>query len=105
MSSRTAGPEWKAQQKILWAEARKETGRGGTDSRSRDLLADSRCSQAVLDSLSTTETGRGGDSGLVAEDDARSEGSECEPRERRKWGRWTCGLGTDFRCHFLLYFP
>jgi len=46
----------------------------------RDLLADYRFSQAVLDFLSTTDAGR-----LVSvEDDARSEASEWELRERRE---------------------
>jgi len=47
-----------------------------------DLLADERCSQAVLDFLSTTDVGR-----LVPpeeEGDTGSEGSEWELRERRE---------------------
>ena len=47
-------PKWKGQQKILWVEVRKETGRG----KIRDLFADVRCGQAVLDFLSTTDVGR-----------------------------------------------
>ena len=47
---------------------------------SRDLLADVRCSHAVLDFLSTTDVGR-----LVpSEEDAGSEASEWELRERRE---------------------
>jgi hypothetical protein len=46
----------------------------------RDLLADGRCSRAVLDFLSTTDVGR-----LVpVEEDAQSEASEWELRERRE---------------------
>ena len=46
----------------------------------RDLLADKRCSQVVLDFLSATDVGR-----LVpAEEDAGSEASECELRERNE---------------------
>ena len=48
----------------------------------RDLLDDERCSRAVLDFLSTTDVGR-----LVpppAEEDAQSEASEWELRERRE---------------------
>ena len=41
-------PEWKAQQKILWAEVQKESGRRKSRCKVRDLLADGRCSQAVL---------------------------------------------------------
>jgi len=48
----------KAHQKILWAEVRKESGRGKGRFTIRDLLADGRCSQAVLDFLFTTDVGR-----------------------------------------------
>jgi len=51
-------PEWKPQQKILWAEVKKETGKGKDRCKVRDLLADGRCSQAVLDFLLTTDVGR-----------------------------------------------
>jgi len=71
-------PERKPQQKILWAEVLKESGRRKSQWRIRDLVADGRCSQAVLDFLSTTDVGR-----LVpAEEDAGS--SEWERRERRE---------------------
>ena len=64
-------PKWKAQQKFLWAEVREEYG-GKNRCKIRDLLADGRRSQAVLDFLSTTDVGR-----LVpAEEDAGSEVSE-----------------------------
>ena len=62
---------WTEQQKVLWNEVWKETGRGKRRFAVRDLLADDRCSRAVLDFLSTTEVGR-----LVpdvVEEDARSE--------------------------------
>lgn len=72
-------PEWKAQQKILWVEVLKDTGRGRSRWTIRDLLADGRCSQTVLDFLSTTDVGR-----LVpAEENAGSEVSEWELRERQ----------------------
>jgi len=51
-------PEWKAQQKILWAEVLKESGKWKSRWRIWDLLADERCSQAVLDVLSATDVGR-----------------------------------------------
>jgi len=71
---------WKEQQKVLWKEAWKETGRGKSRLAIRDLLADDRCSRAVLDFLATTEIGR-----LVpAEEDAQSEASEWELREQRE---------------------
>jgi hypothetical protein len=52
-------PEWKPQQKTLWAEVWKETGRGKSRFKIRDLLADDRCSQPVLDFLATTDVGKG----------------------------------------------
>jgi len=75
-------PEWKGQQKILWAEVSKETGRWKSRWKVRDLLADGRCAQAVLDFLSSTDVGR-----LVPpleESDDRSEASEWELREHRE---------------------
>jgi len=51
-------PEWKGQQKILWAEVLKESGRRKHRFTVQDLLADKRCSQAVLDFLSTSDAGR-----------------------------------------------
>jgi len=48
---------WKMQQKILWAEVRKETGRGKNRYKIRDLLADERCTRSVLDFLRTTRVG------------------------------------------------
>jgi hypothetical protein len=54
--SRTA--RWKPQQKILGAEVRKVSGRGKDRFRVRDLLADARCNQPLLDFLYATEVGR-----------------------------------------------
>jgi len=51
-------PEWKAQQKILCAEVGKGTGRWKSRWKIQYLLADGRCSQAVLDLLSSTNMGR-----------------------------------------------
>jgi len=73
-------PEWRAQQKIPWAEMQKEAGRWKSRWKIRDLLADERCSQAVLDLLSATDVGRR----VPAEEDAGSEASEWEPREPRE---------------------
>ena len=73
-------PEWKTQQKVLWAEVRKGSGRGKDRFTIRDLLADGRCSQAVLDFLATTDVGRLD----PAEEDAGSEVPEWELRERRE---------------------
>ena len=58
---------------------RKETGRRKSRWKIRDLLADERCSQAVLDFLTATDVGRR----VLAEEDAGSETSEWELRERR----------------------
>jgi ribonuclease HI len=74
--------EWREQQRILWAEVRKETGRWKSRWRVRDLLADERCSRAVLDFLSTTDVGRLAPA--PAEEDAQSEASEWEFLERRE---------------------
>jgi len=46
------------QQKILWAEVQKETGRRKSWWTVRDQLADGRYGQAVLDFLSYTDVGR-----------------------------------------------
>jgi len=64
----------KAQRNVLWAEVRKETGRGKGRLTIRDLLADTRCRKPVLDFLSTADVER-----LVpapADEDAQSELSE-----------------------------
>jgi hypothetical protein len=74
--------EWREQQRILCAEVRKETGRWKSRWKLWDLLADERCSRAVVGCLSTTDVGR-----LVpapVAENAQSEGSECELREWRE---------------------
>jgi len=69
-------------------EVLEESGRGKSQFKIRDLLADGRCSQAVIDFFSSTDVG-----GLVpAEEDARSETSEWERRERRERGGERRGL-------------
>jgi len=73
---------WREQQKTLWEEVRKETKKGKSRWKIQDLMADGRCSQAVLCILSTTDVGR-----LVPpkdEGDAGSEVSEWELRERQE---------------------
>jgi len=76
-------PEWKVQQKVLWAEVLKETKRWKSRWTVRDLLADGRCGRAVLEFLASTDVGR-----LVPplgeEGDAGSEVSEWELRERQE---------------------
>jgi len=44
-------PHWKGQQKILWVEVRRDTRRGKERFKIRDLFADERCSQSILDFL------------------------------------------------------
>ena len=89
-------PEWKSQQRTLWATVLETTRKlpGPTRTRAHtniaELLADERCSQAVLDFLATTDVSR--TSGPpVAEDNehAASEASEWEARDQaeRSWER------------------
>ena len=55
-------PQWKSQQKTLWATVLEETKKlpGPTRDRTKisELFADERCSQAILDYLVTTDVGR-----------------------------------------------
>jgi hypothetical protein len=60
---------------------RRDTGRGKDHSKIRDLFADERCSQAVLDFLSTTDVGRRVPN--LAEEFAQSEVSEWKLRKRQ----------------------
>jgi len=71
----------KHQQKILWVEVRKQTGRSKYRLKMRDLCADGRCSQPSSDFLSTTDVGQRVGLDRV-EEDAQCEGSEWELRER-----------------------
>ena len=48
---------WRPQQKIMWAEIRKKTGRGKNRCTIREMFADERCTGAVLDFLRTTKVG------------------------------------------------
>ena len=51
-------PQWKSQQKALWAVVREETGRSEDRFKISECFADERCSKAILDFLETTEVGR-----------------------------------------------
>jgi hypothetical protein len=73
-------PALREQQKTLWAEVRKETGRWKSRWKVRDLLADERCSRAVLDFRATTYVGMRVPA--PSEEDAQSGASEWEHRER-----------------------
>jgi len=94
-------PEWKAQQRILWAEVRKETGRWKSRWKSRDLLADERCGRAVLDFLLPTDVGRR----VPGEEDAVSfvislvciASSRDRPGRRAKGELATCRHCADSR--------
>jgi len=79
----TRCPKWKGQQKTLGKEVWKETGRGKGRWKAHELFADRRCSQAVLDFLSSTDVGKIVPA-VEAEDDAGSEASEFELRECRE---------------------
>jgi Zn-finger protein len=78
-------PCWKPQQKILWAEVRKETGRGRSCFKIRDLFADERCTRSILDFLRATEVGR------------RTGPKQGREEETDKWerGRNDEGAGSD----------
>jgi len=104
-------PEWKMQQKILWAEVLKETKRWKSRWTVRDLLADGRCGRAVLDFLSSTDVGRlvpplkeeCDDGSEVSEWECRSVGSgkRSGRQRRRRWVLWTIwATGRNFRCSF-----
>jgi len=73
-------PRWKKEQKDLWEEVWKETGKGRERWKVHELFAERTCSQALLDFLSSTDIGKI----VPAEegDDAESEASEWELRER-----------------------
>jgi len=90
----------KGKQEILWAEVRKETGRGKDRFSIRDLFADERCSQAVLDFIAATRVGRRVPD--ATEDDAQSEALEwgLRGREERDTERWKRDkeLGVEEEC-------
>jgi len=84
-------PQWKSQQKTLWATVLEETTKllGLTWGRDRtkiaELLADERCSQAILDFLATTDVGRTAGPPVAEEgEEGASEASEWEDRERKE---------------------
>jgi len=84
-------PQWKSQQKTLWATVLEETKKlpGPTPGRDRtkiaQLFADERRSQAILDFLATTDFGRTAGPPVAEEGEgADSEASEWEDREREE---------------------
>jgi len=66
----------------LWEEVYKEMGRGRWRWKAHELFAESECSQTVLDFLSSTDIEK--TVPAVELDDAGSEASEWELRERRE---------------------
>ena len=74
-------PRWKKEQKVLWEEVQKETGKGTERWKVHELFEEVECSQAVLDFLSSTEVGKivPGES---RDEDAESKASQWELRER-----------------------
>jgi len=84
--------EWETQREILWEEVRNETGRRKSRRMIRHLLADERCSRAVLDFLTSTDLGR---RVPAAEEDTVSEVSEAELWEwEEEQGAEVEGLGA-----------
>ena len=88
-------PQWRSQQKTLWATILMETRKLPGPTRRRDrtsiaeLLADGRCSQAVLQFLATDVVRTSGLPVAEDEEDAASEASVWEAREQeeRIWER------------------
>jgi hypothetical protein len=97
--------EWTGQQRILWAEVRKETGKWKSRWKVQDLLADERCNRAVLDCVSTSDVGRLAPA-LVGKD-VQSETSEWELRERgeREEERRVEGEGLGAEVEESLFLP
>ena len=80
-------------QKILWSEVRKQTGRGKNRFKIRDLFADERCSQAILDFQSATDVRRTAGS-ESAGDDVISEASELEYQGQEDESEERDGIGS-----------
>ena len=76
-------PKRKGQERTLWKKSWEETGREKRRWKAHELFADRRCSHAVLDFLSSTDVGKIVPA-VEAEDDAGSEASEWELRERQE---------------------
>jgi hypothetical protein len=67
--------KWKLQQKTLWPEVQRDTGRGKNRFKIRDLFADERCTRAILSFLRATRVGREIGDG---EDGKRKKGKRAE---------------------------
>jgi len=76
-------PKWRKQQRVLWKEVWKETGKGRGRLKAHELFAELGASQAILDFLATTDVGKTVPAVEVeADEEAGSEVSEGELRER-----------------------
>ena len=97
-------PKWRKQQRTLWKEVWKETGKGRRWWKAHEIFADRRYSQAVLNFLASTEVRK---TAPAADEDARSEASEWELRERaereeeRRAEAETLGRGMEREEHPL----
>jgi hypothetical protein len=74
---------WRKQQKTLWGEVRRDTGRGKNRFKIRDLFADERCTRAILSFLRATKVGRkvGGAEGERKKKGVRAERAQNERSE------------------------
>jgi len=76
-------PKWRKQQRVLWKEVWKETGKGRGSLKAYELFAEPGASQAILDFLATTDVVKTVPAVVVeADEEAGSEVSEGELRER-----------------------
>jgi len=103
--------QWKMQQKILWAEVRKATGRGKNRFTIRDLLADERCTRSVMDFLGTTKVGRRAGPRAVPPKPGEDRVGEGPREDEGGWeesaegeGRWWEHSLVSFRVRFACLF-
>jgi len=76
-NTRASVPQWKSQQKTLWAVVREETGWAEDRFKISELVTDERCSKAIPDFLATKEVGRTAGPPVVDKEPG-SEASEWE---------------------------
>jgi len=74
---------WKPRRKTMWKEVRKETGKGRDCFTIRDLLADERCTSAILTFLRTTKVGSrvGPKRGVARKEEAVDKEGAAEEQE------------------------
>ena len=92
----------------MWEKVKKETGRWKSRWKIRDLFADPRCSQAILGFLASTQVvGRRVPTPEEEEEDAQSEASEWDLREReeRNEERRQRDAAMGEEAERLLFFP